>query len=444
MKSYDLLDLASRNLRNSKLRNSLTTVGIAVGVASLVAMLSLGIGLQSMATSRIRKSGVFDIVFVTSKQDVRGMRARMQDTDTANARVLDDAARKELEQLPDVAEVTPDIHVVAEIGYGDKSRMSVVVGLPMSEGATDAFDKLQGKFFSNNDADEAVLEEDFAKRLDPNPANLLGKDIVLRYAERQQGDAGASDSQGAGGGFSVTRKEQTLKVVGINSEEPFTGGGPGAHGQVYIPVGTAERLNMMQPFDVRAMVRGDVTGKTYNMLRVRVRDSGQVEQVQNAIKKMGFAAFSVIDALNGLRRFFAIFDAFLGIFGSLALAVASLAIINTLVMAVLERRREIGIMKALGASDTDVKKLFFAEAAVMGIVGGAAGVLFGWLMGRIINFGTGLYMTRMKMAHVDVWYVPWWLVVGAIGFSVLVSLIAGLYPAARAAKLDPIQALRYE
>ena len=136
---------------------------------------------------------------------------------------------------------------------------------------------------------------------------------------------------------------------------------------------------------------------------------------------------------------------FLGIFGSLALVVASLGIVNTLVMAILERRREIGIMKALGASDGDVKKIFFVEACSMGVLGGALGVGMGWLIGRVINFGTNLYLQRQLEAKPqEFWYVPLWLVLGAVGFSVLVSLFAGLYPASRAAKLDPVQALRHE
>jgi putative ABC transport system permease protein len=145
-----------------------------------------------------------------------------------------------------------------------------------------------------------------------------------------------------------------------------------------------------------------------------------------------------------MRQFFAILDLFLGIFGSLALAVASIGIVNTLVMAILERRREIGIMKALGASDVEIKKLFFAEAGVMGLMGGAAGVALGWIIGRAINLGTNIYLTRLNFPPEQIWFVPSWLVAGAIVFAVLVSLVSGLYPASRAARLDPVQALRYE
>jgi len=113
-------------------------------------------------------------------------------------------------------------------------------------------------------------------------------------------------------------------------------------------------------------------------------------------------------------------------------------------MAILERRREIGIMKAIGASDADVQKLFFAEAGAMGIFGGILGVALGWGIGQVINFGTNIYLKRQSLPPEHFWAVPWWLVAFAIGFAFFVSLVSGLYPAGRAAKLDPVQALRYE
>ena len=101
-------------------------------------------------------------------------------------------------------------------------------------------------------------------------------------------------------------------------------------------------------------------------------------------------------------------------------------------------------MKAIGASDGDVQKIFFCEAGSMGLLGGALGVSLGWMMGRIINFGTNVYLQRQEIKPENFWYVPWWLVAAALAFSILVSLLAGLYPAARAARLDPVKALRHE
>ena len=217
----------------------------------------------------------------------------------------------------------------------------------------------------------------------------------------------------------------------------------GNRGRIFLPMEFAESLNMIQPADLRQVMRPG-QGKTYLGLIVRVARSSQVLAVEGAIKKEGFNTFSILDASSNLARFFKILDLFLGIFGSLALAVACLGIINTLIMAVLERRREIGIMKAIGASNGDVKSIFFYEAGVMGLLGGSLGVAMGWTIGKIINFGANVYMQRQQLRPESFWYVPWWLVVFALGISIFVSLIAGLYPAARAAKLDPVQALRHE
>jgi putative ABC transport system permease protein len=177
---------------------------------------------------------------------------------------------------------------------------------------------------------------------------------------------------------------------------------------------------------------------------VRVKNPTQIQAVEDAIKKMGFNTFSMLDATRSLRKFFAIVDVFLGVFGSLALAVASIGIVNTLVMAILERRREIGVLKALGATDRDVRSLFFAEAGAMGLFGGVFGVALGWLIGQALTWGATIYLKRQDLPGVKISYVPWWLAASAIAFAVIVSLVAGLYPASRAAKLNPVEALRYE
>jgi putative ABC transport system permease protein len=462
VKGYDLFELAVRNLRQSKLRNGLTTVGISVGVASLVAMLSLGVGLQQLATRRLAGSGMFDTVFVTSKQDFRGF-DREDDQKTEhpeNAPVLDEPARNSMTHLQYVTEVEPEIRVMGEIVSGGQTHFGFVTGLPMSARENEAFDNLQGKFFSGPSAEEVILLNDFAKEIDPkNPKGLVGQEVTLRYGERQAlapdsesagrpqltGTPGAGSNATAGDdfGFSVVRKTQKLKVVGIIEEEPYGGMRTVSRGRIFLPVDLTEKLNMAQFTDMRSSLRGG-GGKTYMTLTVRVKDPGKVAQVQDAINKMGFRTFSVLDATKSLRRFFTVLDLFLGIFGSLALAVATLAIINTLVMAVLERRREIGVMKAIGASDRDVKRLFFAEAGAMGFFGGLLGIGLGFAIGKAINLGTGIYLHRHQLPSEAVWILPPWLIGAAIAFSIVVSLLAGLYPASRAARLDPVQTLKYE
>jgi len=466
MKIPDLTELALRNLRESLLRNSLTTVGISVGVASLVAMLSLGIGLQQMASRRLVKSGLFDTIVVTSRREMRGMGREEERTGPApgESRMLDEPARAEIEHLPNVAEAYPDIRFATELRFEDKPHLTMVSALPESAKGNDAFEGMQGNFFSSGTAPEAILQKSFAEELlgktpalgaaEPNVTELakplLGKELIMRYPQRASsapGPAanGANSAQDdfAGAAYSVVSREQKLKIVGVADLDPESMRGP-TRAKVFLPLQLAESLHVMLPTDLREIARADSDQPVYSSISVRVKNPAQIQGVEDAIKKMGFSAFSILDASRGLRQFFAVLYAFLGIFGSLALMVASIGIVNTLVMAILERRREIGIMKAIGASDGDVKKLFFAEAGAMGVLGGMVGVLLGWAIGQVINAGTNVYLKRQSLPPEHFWAVPWWLVGSAILFAFVVSLVSGLYPAGRAARLDPVQALRYE
>ena len=470
MKLPDLTELAVRNLRESLLRNSLTTIGISVGVASLVAMLSLGIGLQQLASRRLMKSGLFDTVVVTSRRDLRnfGREEERSGPAPAESRILDEPTRREIERLPNVLEAYPDIRFITELRYEDKPHLTTVAALPASAKSNDAFDTVQGHFFSSDVAPEAILQKAFAEELlgkTPKPgldeanvadlaAPLLGKELTMRYAQREAAQSApsteASDkntSSGhqslAGAAYSVVSREQKLKIVGVADLDPESMRGP-TRARVFLPLRLAESLHVMQPTDLREISRAATDQPVYSSVSVRVKNPSQVQKVEDAIKKMGFNTFSILDASRSIQQFFKVLDVFLGIFGSLALAVAFIGIVNTLVMAILERRREIGIMKAIGASDGDIKNLFFAEAGAMGILGGIVGVALGWAIGQVINLGTNVYLKRQSFPPEHFWSVPWWLVAFALLFSFLVSLAAGLYPAGRAARLDPVQALRYE
>jgi putative ABC transport system permease protein len=453
MKLGDISELAVRNLREAILRNSLTTLGVAVGVASLVAMLSLGVGLQQFASKRLSSTGLFNAVFVASRSEMGDFgRSRRNAAEAASqpAAQLDEAAREEIARLPNVTEAYPEIRFMTEIRYANNPYPTMVAGVPQSARADGAFDGMQGAFFSSAAADEAILQIEFAKELSNNPASLIGKNLVLRYAERQvlaNSNASGSAHAGAansGGGFSVVPHEQQLKIVGIVTTEPGGGFGGFGRSRVFIPLQVAQTLSATEVNDLRTVLNGSNANRNYASLTVRVKSPKQVEAVEATIKSMGFATFSLLDTTRNLRLFFTVFDLLLGIFGSLALAVATLGIVNTLVMAILERRREIGVFKALGADDRDVKQLFFAEAGVMGLVGGVFGVFLGWLIGRALTFGTNVYLARQSLPAVDISAVPVWLALGAIAFAVIVSLIAGLYPASRAARLNPVEALRYE
>jgi putative ABC transport system permease protein len=451
MKLYDSIELAARNLRESVLRNSLTTLGISVGVASLVAMLSLGIGLQQLASRRLQRSGLFDSIVVTSRRNLRSFDREQEESGPAPAESpdLNETARLKIANVSGVVEVYPDLRFITEVRLDEKPHLTMVAGLPFSSKDGDSFEGMQGQFFSSADAHEIILQKSFAAELLGKPTRgaqeinvaevarpLLGKQVVMRYSERESSGQDAAS-------FSVISHEMPVTIVGVTDLDPDSMRGS-ARARVFVPQNLIESMRPMQAYDMRASGGVSSDQPIYSNVVARVSGAGKVDAVEQAIKNLGFNTFSILDATKSMRRFFAILDLFLGIFGSLALTVASIGIINTLVMAILERRREIGIMKAVGASDADVRGLFFAEAGAMGLLGGVCGTILGWVIGRVINFGTNIYLKRQGFPPEHIWSVPVWLVAGAVGFAFVVSLLSGLYPASRAARLDPVQALRYE
>jgi putative ABC transport system permease protein len=451
MKLYDYIELAARNLRESVLRNSLTTLGISVGVASLVAMLSLGIGLQQLASRRLQRSGLFDSIVVTSRRNLRSFDREQEQSGPAPAESpdLNEAARLKIASVAGVVEAYPDLRFITEVRFDEKPHLTMVAGLPFSSKDGDSFEGMQGKFFSSADAHEVILQKSFAAELLGKPSRgaqeiniaeaarpLLGKQVVMRYSERESTGSDAAS-------YSVISHEMPLTIVGVTDLDPDSMRGS-ARARLFVPQQLIESMRPMQAYDMRASGSVSSDQPIYSNVVARVSGAGKVDAVEQAVKNLGFNTFSILDATKSMRRFFAILDLFLGIFGSLALTVASIGIINTLVMAILERRREIGIMKAVGASDSDVRGLFFAEAGAMGLLGGVCGTALGWIIGRMINFGTNIYLKRQGFPPEHIWSVPVWLVAGAVGFAFVVSLLSGLYPASRAARLDPVQALRYE
>src|ERR1700733_3134603 len=200
MKTYDHAELGVFNLRESILCNSLTTIGISIGVASLVAMLSLGIGLQQLAGRHLQKSGLLATVVVASRRDLRSFNREQEENGPApvESPALDETARQKIAQLPNVLEAYPDIRFITELRYEDKPYLTVTVGLPFSAKNNDAFDGMQGSFFSSDAAPEVILQKSFAAQLlgkVPKAGGnelsvtemakpLLGKQLTMRYAER--------------------------------------------------------------------------------------------------------------------------------------------------------------------------------------------------------------------------------------------------------------------
>jgi putative ABC transport system permease protein len=182
----------------------------------------------------------------------------------------------------------------------------------------------------------------------------------------------------------------------------------------------------------------------FSLLNVEVESPQHVDAVKTQLESMGFGTFAMADQIEEIKSSFLYMDMFLLAIGMIAIVVASLGIINTMVMSILERYSEIGVMKAVGASNRDIEKIFFFESGVIGILGGIFGLILGWIVSQIINQVANFLLARQGIPFIEYFDFPWWLILGSVGFAVLVSMVSGIYPAIRASRVDPVVALRHD
>ncbi|MCC7185208.1 MAG: ABC transporter permease [Acidobacteria bacterium] len=450
MTFQDTLSLALRNLRQSRLRTSLTTLGVAIGIASLSGMVSLGVGLQEQVVGRLTQSGVFDSITVSSGGGIaallgapgggRGGRGGRQ----GGARTttpLDDAAIARIEALPHVTHAYPNVRVSVGMVVPGFSGAVTALGVPDSARGIGAFQTIaHGAFFPDAESEAAMLTLDMATQInEQNPGSLVGQVITLS-------DTVATPAEDAPEGARIiTRTERAFPIVGIVDRDPDAGLASQGLAGLMIPIFHAKQISETMVTNAQSLLRPALNRpRTYPTVTVRVAGAQHTQDVQTQIKAMGLTTFSLHDALQGAKRAFLLLDILLAVIGSIALAVSSLGIVNTMVMSILERTREIGIMKAIGGSDRDVRGIFLVEAATIGLLGGVVGILLGWSVGRLINIGANMYIESQGGPAGNLFSLPWWLIGGALLFALLISLVAGSYPARRAARLDPIQALRHE
>jgi ABC-type lipoprotein release transport system permease subunit len=462
----DLFHLAFENLWRTKLRSVLTTLGVVIGVGMLVSMISFGSGVQRNVTESFKANDLFTSMEVVRKGAEQGaaLSGAMQGSGDDEP-VIDDAALDSIRALPGVEIAYPEIRFPATVRFGGKEAHTTIQGVPLALSRYRPFDELPyGRFFAGENERAAVINERLLSELgvrladeeaagkwrQPAPEgtivipadSILGRDIeivvpVLDGARLAQGVlTGRLDA--------AFREEVTrLTVVGIRTEQGGFEMGSFASG-VAVPAATAlaiphfEFSSVWQALDA---ARG-TTG--YPALNVRVRTSDDLGPTRDAVEAMGYDVVALADQLAEFKRSFLIIDALLGAIGIVALVIAGLGIVNTMVTSILERTREIGLMKAVGGSEGDIMRIFFVEAGAIGAAGGVFGVALGWAVTRLGNVVVNHYLRPEGFPPEDLFDMPPWLIGGAIAFSIVVTLIAGLYPALRAARVDPVTALRHE
>lgn len=453
MRFPDAVEFALASLGKRRLRTFLTAAGVMIGIGALVSMISFGKGMQKNITRAFEASDLFTTVTVlaggaempgTDPDSRRPVTKPSVRTDT----VLDDAAVAALSGIPGVAMAFPDVGFPAMVGFGGEEEFRLVRVLPAAAAASRAVKIKWGRAYASDDEAGVIVSRTILRRLgEKDPAAAVGKTVRITTVSIDIGKL-ATLNIGAilsGQSSPVSQEAYEFPVVGVMEVSAFGGEAGMTESAVMIPPGTAKRIKRLPFSSVWDLFRMRAGTIGYSAVTVKLRSLGDLAAVRTRIHELGFATFALADQFDEITRAFYFMDMFLAAVGMIAIVVAALGIVNTMVMSILERYREIGVMKAVGASDGDIKRIFFFESGAIGLLGGVAGCLLGWAVSQVINRVVNFYAARQAgVPYVDYFAFPVWIFLGAIGFAVLVSLVAGLYPARRAARVDPVVALRHD
>jgi putative ABC transport system permease protein len=403
----DLLMIGLTNLRNRKKRTFLTILGIIIGISSVVALVSVGQGLSKSIDDELEKLGT-DIIFVQAKTAMGVSFTGTDDSGQINKKDLD-IVRK----ITGVKEAAGFLAQPAKVSFGREERTVYVFGYPEKSNEAKLIDDVntwkieEGRMISPGGKGRVVLGSDLAKKTFEKKINI-GNKIFIDGKE--------------------------FKVVGIFKKL----GDPG--------------------FDKGVLVSEDVLRVLYNRpflfsyLYIRVGENENVEiiaeRIERALRKErgqkeGQEDFSVQTPVQMIESFSIVLDIITTILigiAAISLLVGGVGIMNTMYTSVLERTKEIGVMKAIGAKNKDIMFLFLIESGVLGLVGGFFGIVIGFSISKGVEFAAAqaLGVDMLKV------FFPWYLILGALFFSFLVGALSGFFPARRASRLKPVDSLRYE
>ena len=432
MRLVDLLSLIVDNLKRRKGRVILTAIGVIIGTAAVVTLISLGAGLQESATSQLW--GINDLSNIEVYPGYPNMSANGMTMITEDdiKKITPDVV-SQFEAMPGVERVIIkqsinsgiDISLDKLKAWGNIMGVNISdladMGVAAQQGTTDLTGKgtiVVGSWIENNFYDPNQRPGD-----DPlEPPDLMGKTLKVDFIKW--------NSDGT-----ETRKTMRLEVVGVLAESRGE-----ADYNIYMNWDEVLKLN-----DWVAGSRVDYKKQGYNNVTVKATSPEVVIDLTQQITDMGFQAYSPQSQVESITGFFTIMQVVFGGVGAIALLVAAIGIANTMAMAILERTREIGIMKAIGATNNNILSIFLGEAAGIGFLGGVGGFLLGWAICGIINLLAGSYLTSQSGGGTTLaTSIPVWLPLFSIVFATIVGLISGLYPALTAATLVPVDALKYE
>lgn len=397
MRFLDLLKLSMRMFKARTMRTLLTILGMSVGIAAIIFLVSLGYGLQQTLLQRITTSDALISLDVTAGK-----------TETPTPLNVDTVS--EMKSVPNVTEVIPVLELAGQGKFDnitlDVNTISSGAALLKAEGL-----KIQsGRLFTGEETNNVVITEAVAKVFNISAQEMLGRTVDLTLFQNDPTEQGKRET------FDLT---ENYSIVGVTE---------GDENIVYLSIDSLEEL----PF------------VSFTKLKVKASSADTLGQVRQDLETKGFTVSSISETIDQANKVFGAVQIILMVFGMIALIVSAIGMFNTMTIALLERTEEIGIMKAIGASRSSISLMFIVEATLMGFLGALGGVLLGIIEGEALNFFVNIIAARFGGEAVDLFHSPLWFVLAVIAFGAFVGFLTGLFPARKASHIDTLDALRYK
>lgn len=461
MRWIDLLRMSIQSLKKRRLRTFLTVLGVVIGTASIVVMISIGFGMQQSVFEQIRQSGGLTGITVSSSTEQYGMRGE-RDKEKAEPIYATDETLTQIRHLAHVRSAEPVVSIRAMFRVGKYTAQAELKGMTpeglrqqnielesgsrLPDGGAGVPEVLFGNFIMSDLMEESTGTTPYWEMGQMPDVDLLHDQIFMildmdAYYSAKYPDARSDASAG--------EKPRIAKKYVVKGSGIVAGGVDMYTENAYSVLCDLETLrSMLKKEFAGRLIPGQPTGKNnkplkqfvYNQILVQADDVHEVEDVAAQIRSMGYTVTTNAEALKSIQREYAMVQAVLGGIGAISLIVAAIGIANTMMMSIYERTKEIGVMKVIGCSLANIRQMFLMEAAFIGLLGGVCGNILSFVMSAILNkFLSG----RMGMGG-QLSYIPLWLPAAAIGFAVFVGMLAGYFPARRAMRLSPLTAIRGE
>ena len=454
MKFLDLLRMSSSNLWKRKVRTILTVLGVVIGVASIVVMISLGLGLSRSLMEEYESYGSLTEITVYEPYSYDG-----NDKDVKR---LDNELIQTIERMEHVEAVYPILQMSVMAKYGGYENYLMLrampteaienLGITVGEGSLPSKTDDELKFFYGYQ----VIQDFYNSKTGAGywqtgvlpDIDMMNDPIFIIFDMNAYWQSQAPQS---GEGQAVKPpKKYLIEASGIQETPPD---GEYAMYGWYTFCDIEKLIPELKKIFKNTVIPGQPSTKTgkpykeifYNQLTVCIDEMDNVTDIQTQLTEMGYEAYSNVEWIESQQKTMGYVQAVLGGIGAVSLFVAAIGITNTMMMSIYERTKEIGVMKVLGCDLRNIRSLFLLEAGFIGFIGGVIGLVLSYTLSVVINkLAAGAGGMMMMSESTSISYIPIWLALLSLAFAVLVGMVAGFFPALRAMRLSPLAAIRTE